>query len=125
MNNGIQSTVDHSNRKTVAGIILLTLGSILLLKSFCAFLIPHWIISWPMWLIAWGIYMGSKHQYRKNSWIVIVLLGLASLLNNSIPNAGSVVWPVFMIAIGLLIAFRPVKKPEYTFENPQEEGAIQ
>ncbi len=53
------------NSKTVAGLIVLGLGVLFLLKSLDFFLFPHWIFSWPMLLIAVAIFTGAKHNFRK------------------------------------------------------------
>jgi len=104
INNPQQGTY---NSKTIAGVIILGLGLLFLLKSINFFLFPHWIFSWPMLLIAFAIYTGSKHNYRKSNWLVLLAVGLAFLLPNIIPSLSyAVLWPLPLIAVGLFMVLR-------------------
>jgi hypothetical protein len=121
MNNNIENTITPNNSKTAAGVILLAIGSILLIRQFDWFLIPDWIFSWPMWIIAWGLYMGAKYNFRKTSWIIITLVGMACLLSDNIPDADRIVWPVAVMGIGAWMILRPRKhKEEFYFEKPKD-----
>jgi hypothetical protein len=95
------------NSKTVAGIIILGLGVLFLLKGINFILFQHWLLSWPMFLIAFAIFTGSKHNFRKNNWLVLLAVGFAFLLPNIIPSLSyAMLWPLPMIAIGLFMVFR-------------------
>ncbi|MEN0056306.1 MAG: DUF5668 domain-containing protein [Mucilaginibacter sp.] len=121
MNNHIETTVTPNNSKTAAGVILLAIGGILLIREFDLFLIPDWLFSWPMWLVAWGLYMGAKYNFRKPSWLMISLIGVAFLLTENIPNAEGIVWPVAVMGFGTWMIMKPRKhKEEYLFEKPKE-----
>ena len=121
MNNDIGTTITPNNSKTAAGVILLAIGSILLVRQFDLFFIPNWLFSWPMWVVAWGLYMGAKYNFRKPSWILITLIGVAFLLNNNIPDADRIVWPVAVMGVGAWMIFRPRKhKDQYYFEKPKD-----
>ncbi len=65
MNNDIGNSNNPNKGKVMAGLILLAVGGLLLLKQLSDFLIPGWLFSWPMWLIAWGLYLGAKHNFKK------------------------------------------------------------
>ena len=120
MNNDIETTTTPNNSKTAAGVILLTIGGILLARQFDLFFIPDWLFGWPMWIIAWGLYMGAKYNFRKASWIIITLIGVAFLLDENIANADRIVWPVAIMGFGAWMIFRPKKhKEEYYFEKPK------
>ena len=95
------------NSKTVAGIVVLGLGVLFLLKSLDFFLFPHWILSWPMFLIGFATFTGAKHNFRKSNWLVLLAVGFAFLLPNIIPSLSyAVLWPLPMIAIGLFMVLR-------------------
>jgi hypothetical protein len=121
MNNDIENTITPNNSKVAAGVILLTIGGILLVRQFDLFLIPDWLFSWPMWIIAWGVYMGAKYNFRKTSWVFITLIGLACLLDENIADADRFVWPTALIAFGAWMIFKPRKpKEEFYFEKPKD-----
>lgn len=97
----IDNTQKKHNGRTVAGIIILVIGSLLLIDQFDLFTIPGWIFSWPMWLIAYGIYVGGKHNFTNNSWLIYILVGVAFLLQYTGLVAASVLWPVGIIVVGV------------------------
>jgi predicted membrane protein len=109
--------IDDFNRtpknKVLAGVILLAVGGILLIKQFNFFFFPHWMFSWPMWLIVWGLYSGAKHHFRKPIWFILVILGIGFLLDDAFPNfdVSDVMWPILLIAFGLWIIMRRRNEP--------------
>jgi len=88
------------NGRVMAGIIILALGSMLLIRQMDWFFIPHWVFSWPMWMIAIGVYIGAKHDFKKPAWLWLVVLGTAFLFARNVPYGHRIVWPVAIIAIG-------------------------
>lgn len=106
MNNDINSPQTPNKGKAMAGIILLAVGGLLLIKQLSFFLIPGWLFSWPMWLIGWGLYIGAKHNFKNSSWGILVFLGVLFLFNNNIDDAGKVVWPIALIAFGFWLIVR-------------------
>ncbi|WP_431198998.1 LiaF transmembrane domain-containing protein [Mucilaginibacter sp. P25] len=106
MNNDIEHPKDPNKGKSVAGIILLAVGSILLLQQFNLFFIPHNIVLWPFWLVFWGLYIGSKHQYKKASWLLLVGLGVLLLLSKNINNSDRILWPLAVIGFGMWLILR-------------------
>ncbi|GGB10476.1 LiaF transmembrane domain-containing protein [Mucilaginibacter rubeus] len=106
MNNDIERPKDPNKGKSVAGIILLAVGSILLLQQFNLFFIPHNIVLWPFWLVFWGLYIGSKHQYKKASWLLLVGLGVLLLLSKNINNSDRILWPLAVIGFGMWLILR-------------------
>ncbi|AYL94023.1 LiaF transmembrane domain-containing protein [Mucilaginibacter celer] len=105
MNNDIEHK-DPNKGKAVAGIILLAVGGILLLQQFRIFFIPDHISLWPVWLIFWGVYIGSKHNYKKASWILLVGLGTIFLITENIPHSGRIVGPLAVIGFGMWLILR-------------------
>lgn len=90
----------RNNGKTMAGVIILVIGSILLINQFDLFFIPHWLFSWPMWIIAYGVYMGGKYNFRKPVWIWMIVIGTAFLFTENIDDAARFVWPAAIIGLG-------------------------
>lgn len=91
-----------------AGLILVVVGASLFLRN-TGFPLPEWLFSWPMILILIGIYTAVKHNFRNNSWIILIALGIFFLLDRFIPgiNLTPYFWPLFIIGIGLMFILRP------------------
>lgn len=95
------------NSKTIAGVLVLGLGILFLLKGINFILFPHWLFSWPMILIAYAVYSGAKHNFRKSNWLILLAVGFAFLLPNIIPSLSfTMLWPLPIIAAGLFMVFR-------------------
>jgi predicted membrane protein len=113
----MSNNIDHINRtpknKVLAGVILLAVGGILLIKQFDFFFFPNWIFSWPMWIIVWGIYYGAKHNFRKPLWFILVIVGMGFLLDDVFPNfnMSDITWPILLISFGLWIIMRRRGEP--------------
>ena len=106
MSNDIGQPHTPRNGKALAGIILLAVGCILLVRQFDFFFIPNWLFSWPMWLIAWGLFIGAKSNFHKPSSFMLILLGVVFLIDDNVHNAGNIVWPIAIIAFGLWMILR-------------------
>jgi len=63
-----------NNPKAYTGIIILTVGALLLLRQLDAFLIPHWFFEgrfvWPLIIMICGVWLVSKrdHPWGKYEW---------------------------------------------------------
>jgi len=68
-----------------AGIILVGVGAALLLRN-SGFPFPNWLFSWPVILILVGIYSGFKHNFKNNSWIIMIGIGGFFLVDRFIPD---------------------------------------
>jgi predicted membrane protein len=99
-----------TNGKTMAGIIIVIIGGLLLINQLDMFFIPHWLFSWPMWIIAYGVYMGGKYKFRKPIWAVMIFIGVAFLFTENVDNAERIVWPVAIIATGLYLVVKHNKQ---------------
>ena len=62
-----------------------------------------------MIIILVGVYTGFKHNFRNNSWIVLIAIGSFFLLNKLNPDFGlqPYFWPLLIIGAGLMIILRP------------------
>ncbi|MDB5133369.1 MAG: hypothetical protein JWR02_3118 [Mucilaginibacter sp.] len=110
METPIKDTNYKHNGRTIAGIIILIIGGMLLVDQLDLFFIPHWLFSWPMWLIGYGLYMGGKHNFRKPVWAVLIFIGTMFLFTENVHNADRIVWPVGIIATGLYLVMRHNRK---------------
>lgn len=92
----------------MAGLLLLGVGSILLLKEFGVGF-PAWLFSWPMLLIAFGLLAGAGNSFRDPGWVIISGIGFVFLLDKIWPNIPiyHFIWPVLIIALGLIIILAP------------------
>lgn len=110
MRNDIEYNENPTPRrgKAIAGAILLFVGALLLIRQFDFFFFPNWLFSWPMWLIAWGLFVGAKHNFRNSSWVIMVIIGVAFLLDRVVPgyNMHDVAWPLMIICFGLWMILR-------------------
>ncbi|MBC7511293.1 MAG: hypothetical protein H7320_21490, partial [Ferruginibacter sp.] len=86
---------NNEGSRIAGGLILVGVGAFLLLRNI-GFSLPGWLFSWPMILILVGIYSGFKHNFKNNSWIIIIGVGTFFLVSEFIPNLGlePLFWPL-------------------------------
>lgn len=103
--------------RIVAGIILLGVGAVLFLRAMEFTLFPRWIFSWPMILILVGVYSGFKHNFRNNTWMILLAIGGFFLLNQIIPGLRiqPYFWPLLIMGAGLVFILRP--KNDFPFSD--------
>ena len=108
MNDDIDIQNKPRNNKTLAGIILLLVGLVLLVHQLDFFLFPGWLFSWPMILVAIGLYSGAKHNFRNSGWLILVMLGVVFTLDDAVKgyDMSRITWPIFIIAFGLWLILR-------------------
>lgn len=115
----MKTFIEHQNAshngRTIAGIIILIIGGLLLVDQLNLFFIPNWLFSWPMWLIGWGVYMGGKYNFKKPVWIIMILIGSAFLLTENIHNADRIVWPLALISYGTYVVLKHNKPKEVVY----------
>jgi hypothetical protein len=65
--------------------------------------------------------MGAKYNFRKPSWIIVTLVGVAFLLDENIPDADRIVWPLAIMAFGAWMVVKPRKHTEeHIFTQPKQ-----
>lgn len=104
MINDIGQPNNPRNGKALAGIILLVVGAVLLVRQFLY--IPSWIYSGPMWLIFIGAVIGSRNNFRKPASFLLIGLGVVLLINENVPHASGIIWPFAIIGFGLWMILR-------------------
>ncbi|MGG9962752.1 LiaF transmembrane domain-containing protein [Ferruginibacter sp. SUN106] len=107
MENNFKSDKRQEGR-IFAGIILVGVGAALLMRN-SGFPFPNWLFSWPVILILVGIYSGFKHNFKNNTWIIMIGIGGFFLVDRFIPDMklAPYFWPVIIIAAGVLFILRP------------------
>ncbi len=98
----------NENSKIAAGVILVGIGIALLLRNM-GMLLPNWLFTWPIILIIIGIYTGIKHNFKNNSWIILIAIGGFFLVDKFIPGLRlePYFWPILIIGIGLVYILKP------------------
>ncbi|MCW3089670.1 MAG: hypothetical protein JWP81_739 [Ferruginibacter sp.] len=99
---------DRESGRVIGGLILVAVGAALLLRNM-GFFLPGWLFSWPVILIMVGIYIGFKHNFKNNSWIIVTAIGGYFLVSRYIPGLGlePFFWPMVIIALGIVFILRP------------------
>lgn len=110
MSDDIKYTNKPRNGKSVAGVIILVVGVILLLNQFNLFFVPGWLFSFPMAIIAVGFFIGAKNNFRNAASIILIIIGTAFLLDDIIPGFDDVIWPVMIICFGIWLILKRNKK---------------
>ncbi len=102
---------NNETSKIVAGVILVGVGSVLLLRNM-GVLLPYWLFTWPVILILVGIYTGFKHNFKNNSWLIITGIGIFFLVEKFIPSLHlqPFFWPLIIIGIGIMYILKPNKQ---------------
>ncbi|RZS96387.1 LiaF transmembrane domain-containing protein [Cecembia calidifontis] len=89
-----------SNSDLTAGLVILLVGLVLLLKAL-GFWFPVWFISWPMILIAIGLVILARHNFQNGFGVFMVLLGSFFLIRNHFDFPFEL--RPYLVPIGLII----------------------
>lgn len=101
----------HRRGKIFGGLLVIGAGVLFLLKEMGAWL-PSWIFTWQMFLIVLGLYVGVKHAFRRISWLILVAIGSAFMVQEFYPDIhiARFVWPVVIILVGIGIILKPKRR---------------
>jgi hypothetical protein len=90
------------------GMVVVLVGAGLLLRRM-DFPLPDWLFGWEMILIIVGVVSGINSKFKDISWIIPIIVGCVFLVDDVFPGTriGRYIWPIGIIAIGLIIAFKP------------------
>ena len=129
----MQANPSQSRRKNsiVVGLIIVAIG-VLWLLSRMGYYIPDWVISWKTFLIAIGIGIGASSGFRNPASYVLIIVGGIFLIDdlNFLPgDVRTYIWPLALIAVGLIVLIRPpgkMNKSELVqqVEPPEDRGTL-
>ncbi|MCH6235942.1 LiaF transmembrane domain-containing protein [Cognataquiflexum rubidum] len=88
------------NNDLTAGIIILAIGGVLLLKAI-GFWFPSWVFSWPMIFIAIGVVSLIKHNFQSGFGVFMLLFGSFFLVKKELGIPDEI--QPFLIPVGLII----------------------
>jgi len=116
-----------------AGLFLLIVGGLLLLKTLNMVFFPAWFFTWPVFLIALGLFIGAKHGFRGGFWLIPILIGGLTLMDDMNPSLdmGRFIAPIIIMGIGLIFILRPKRNNwrrwrhyhEADWQQTQQSGA--
>jgi len=95
--------------RVIAGLFLLAVGAIFIMKEIHFVFFPGWLFSWPMILIAVGVYSGLKHQFRNLGWLIPIVIGCIFLFDEMDfgYDLHRFIVPAVIITVGLTLILRP------------------
>ena len=103
------NNIENRSGKVWAGIFIIGVGAVLLLNNVGLDL-PRWLFSWSTLLIVIGLFIGFKHRFKHNAWIVLVLIGSYFTLERALDvdfDFGRVTLPIVLVTVGLFLIFKP------------------
>ncbi|MGE6220691.1 LiaF transmembrane domain-containing protein [Nubsella zeaxanthinifaciens] len=108
MENTNHKEMVNRSGKVWAGLIIVAIGSLLLLRNVGLF-IPSWTFSWSTWLIVIGLFVGARSNFKNSGWFVMVLIGSYFTLDEALGqyNIGDVAFPIMLLALGLFLIVKP------------------
>ncbi|MEP7129293.1 MAG: hypothetical protein ABI729_10510 [Chitinophagales bacterium] len=111
----------RGNNNIWLGLLLLIVGIGWLLQSMGTVL-PYWLFSWKTFLIVLGIGIGIQNQFRGNSWLVMIMIGGAFMLEDLFPDLAlrHYLWPVLIIILGVWLMIKPRGRRYWKDENTNE-----
>lgn len=111
----------HKDNRRIVGIVIIAVGTLILLDKLDFFVLPHWLLTWPMLLVVIGFLVGAKQGFSGIGWFVLIFLGALFFAKEHLPFAWGMepfMWPIAIIIIGLLVLYRgSVSRP-----NPPPRG---
>ncbi len=104
----------HRRGKIAVGIVIVLAGVLFLLKK-SGVEFPHWLLSWKTLLIAAGTVSLIKHGFKRFFGLFPIAIGVIFILTEEfkVPHLGQYVWPVAIIAFGLIMIFKPRRKKNH------------
>lgn len=109
-------TTKHRRRRketnVMAGLVLLAVGTVLMIRQVEADLMPRWLFTWPMILVIVGFFVGLQTRFRDFGWLILMGIGTFFLADHIFPDHESsrFVIPVVVIGVGLIFLFSPGRK---------------
>lgn len=107
-----QAPFEHKQKviptQLTIGLVVVLVGLGILLKRM-DFPLPNWLFGWEMILILIGVITGINSKFKDVAWIILITIGLIFLSDDLLPfpEIKRYIWPIGIIVVGLVIAFRP------------------
>jgi len=99
---------NQKSGKMLVGIILLTIGCLLLFNLF----------RWPLILMVVGVFLGFKKGWHRPAPIILLALGFIFLSMQILPNSmHNMVWPVAIISLGIWLILKPSRPSGKKFQG--------
>ena len=110
--------------KVMAGLVLLAVGAISLLKNI-GYFFPDWLFSWPMLLIALGFFVGFKHNFRNPGGVILIILGSLFLAKKFfyMEIMWEYVWPIIIMLFGIWMIFGKSHRRQFHAREDLEKSA--
>lgn len=91
-----------------SGLLLLAAGGLLMARQLGAD-VPNWLFSWHVLLIAIGLMISFKSGFKNAGGLIMILIGVAFMLNDLIPDAHmqDFIWPGILMLAGIVFILRP------------------
>lgn len=112
----------RGNSALYTGLFIVALGVIWLLRRMGVYL-PGWVVSWQTILIVIGIGIGIGNNFRNAASWILIGIGSIFLIHDifHIPyEVRQYIWPLAVIALGLVIIFKPRKR----WRHIQQDGDV-
>ena len=115
-----------TNNRTIAGILILIIGTVLLLNNFdwIQFPVRHYILSWKTLLIGIGIViMATKENYTIGAFLIGlgVIFWMPEIFNHQF-GLRQIFWPALLIVFGIALLLKPaVTCKRGHFRNKKDE----
>lgn len=103
----------HEHNGRWLGLLLVFIGTGWLLRKLEIDFLPPWLFSWSMGIFVIGLFVSIQTRFRRVGPILFTLLGLGMLAHKyfELPyHIGYLIWPSLLIALGLIILFKPRNK---------------
>ena len=114
MNTTENNPYNKYSGKVGVGLFIILIGTALLLNNM-GLKLPGWLFRWNTFLIALGLFVGFRHRFRSNGWLVMVLIGTYFTLMEALSswNMEKIVFPVMLLFLGLFLIVRPRRQHGY------------
>lgn len=115
----------NTNGRVMAGIVLFIVGIVLFARQL-GVEFPYWLFRWEMFLIISGIFIGAKHSFKRNGWLVPVFIGVFFLLDDWVIGVElkRFFFPTLILIIAAAMIISPFKKKkwEQNFNTLNSDG---